>query len=176
MCFIHYTTQFSSDSNQGSDVPTVSGGVLWPDQANKLFYLFGGVYNNGRVQDFTTLWSYDTIYNTWNKTIPDGSQMEISWPSFGASTVTDENVAYYYGGYLSNNSVTGWTSDPLMLNSLVSYDMKTNKWDNRTYDVTPRAQGNLHYIPASDRGMLVYFGGMEQSKSGTTSYVSLLKL
>lgn len=60
----------------------------------------------------------------------------------------------------------------MMQNSLVKYDMNTNKWDSRVYeDRTPRAEGNLHYIPASNRGMLVHFGGLEQKTVGNTSYV-----
>jgi hypothetical protein len=33
-----------------------------------LFYLFGGEYESkGDVQPFNTLWLYDVIYNTWNR-------------------------------------------------------------------------------------------------------------
>lgn len=139
-----------------------------------MFYLFGGVNADTKVHDTASLWSYDTIYNNWTEVVPDGTQLDISWPSFGASDVSDEGVAYYYGGYLGNGSVAGWTGDTIMLNSLVEYDLKTNKWDNRTYDDrTPRAEGSLHYIPASQRGMLVYFGGMEQGTDGNTSYVRI---
>lgn len=160
-----------ADSVQSLEVPSVSGGVLWPDHANKLFYLFGGAYDDGKVKDFTDLWFFDTIYNTWNKTLPDGSQADIRWPAYGASAMTDEGVAYYYGGYLRNDTDPRWKADPLMLNSLVSFDTKTKKWDNHTYNDTPRAQGNLHYIPASHRGMLVYIGGIETIR-GRSSYVS----
>ena len=103
--------------------------------------------------------------------MPDGSQLDISWPVDGASTVTDEGVAYYYGGYLTNKSVLGWNTDALMLNSLVTFDTKTRKWNNRTYDPVPIAEGNMHYIPASDRGMLIYIGGVE-FKNSIATYVS----
>ncbi|KAJ8109048.1 hypothetical protein OPT61_g7738 [Boeremia exigua] len=166
-------TQYK-DLTKSLEVPTVSGGVLWPDEVNKFFYLFGGVYNDGKVPDFNILWSYDTIYNNWTKITPDGSQSEISWPSFGASDITDEGVAYYYGGYLGNSSTAGWSGDRIMLNSLIQYDMTKNTWVNWTYnDKTPRAEGSLHYIPASARGMLVYFGGVEQASPGNTSYASM---
>lgn len=161
----------STNLGQGAEVPTVHNGVLWPDEVNKLFYLFGGAYADGKVPSVNDLWSYDTIYNNWTKITPDGSQMSIKWPNSGASDVTDEGDAYYYGGYLSNISTAGWTGDTIMLSSLVKYDTKTNKWDNRTYDNTPRAEGNLHYIPASKRGMLIYFGGLEQTRAGNINYV-----
>lgn len=147
--------------------------MLWPDQVNKLFYLFGGAYADSEVPDVNSLWSYDTIYNNWTKITPDGTQLAIKWPFLGASDVTDEGDAYYYGGYLSKDSTADWTGDAMMLNSLVKYDTKTNKWDNKTWQGPPRAEGNLHYIPASQRGMLVHFGGLEQTAPGNTSYVCI---
>ncbi|KAF1933018.1 uncharacterized protein M421DRAFT_98183 [Didymella exigua CBS 183.55] len=156
---------------KGPDIPTVSGGVLWPDRVNKLFYLFGGAYDLGsQVKDFTNLWFFDTIYNTWNKTEYDGSQADVAYPYFGASTVTDEGIAYYYGGYLSKSSVLNWQGDKMMLRGLLSYDMNKNLWKNRTYDPIRRAEGSLQYLPASDRGMLVYIGGLETSISGVVNY------
>lgn len=73
-----------------SNVPSVQGGALWADQANKLFYLFGGEYNwttPPPTQD--TLWFFDTIYHTWNTTPTDASAGAISPLSFGASAVDD---------------------------------------------------------------------------------------
>ncbi|KAF1931004.1 uncharacterized protein M421DRAFT_57308 [Didymella exigua CBS 183.55] len=147
------------------DIPSVSGGVLWPDSINKLFYLFGGEYDNTNdVQSFTTLWLYDILYNTWNRSsASDGSLTGINWPALGAGTFTDVGVAYYYGGYLTNLSMPKWTGDRLMLNSLVSFNMNARTWHNSTSGQTPRAEGALHFIPASAAGMLVYFGGVEMS-------------
>lgn len=148
--------------------------MLWPDSTNKLFYLFGGEYDNADdVQSFTTLWLYDIIYNTWNRSsASDGSLTGINWPALGAGTFTDVGVAYYYGGYLTNLSMPKWPGDRLMLNSLISFNMNTRSWQNDTYDQIPRAEGSMHFIPASDAGMLVYFGGVEMD-NGTTSYVGL---
>lgn len=52
--------------------------------------------------------------------------------------------------------------------------MNTRVWRNstRSDDLTPRAEGTLHYIPAANRGMLVYFGGRETSQTtGEVTYV-----
>jgi hypothetical protein len=46
-------------------VPSVSGGVLWPDEVNKVIYAYGGEYGNGQPQQFKQ-WFYDIIYNTWS--------------------------------------------------------------------------------------------------------------
>jgi hypothetical protein len=155
-------------------VPSVSGGVLWPDSTNKLFYLFGGEYDNtDDVQSFTTLWLYDVIYNTWNRSsASDGSLTGIKWPAFGAGAITDTGIAYYYGGYLTNLSMPKWGNDRLMLSSLISFNMNTRSWQNQTYDEVQRAEGTMHFIPASDAGMLVYFGGLEMNGNGS-SYVSM---
>jgi hypothetical protein len=148
--------------------------VLWPDSTNKLFYLFGGEYESkGDVQPFNTLWLYDVIYNTWNRSSAlDGSPTDMKWPAFGAGTITDTGTAYYYGGYLTNLSVPGWSDERLMLSSLASFNMNTQTWSNHTYEQTPRAEGTLRFIPASSDGMLVYFGGLE-TNNGTVEYVSV---
>jgi hypothetical protein len=77
-------------------VPTTSGGVLWPDTTNKLFYLFGGEYDEvTEVQDFTNLWFFDVIYTTWNESSASGdSQTDVAWPAFGAGAVSDAGIAY----------------------------------------------------------------------------------
>lgn len=115
------------------------------------------------------------MYDTWNRsTSSHAYQPRISWPAFGAGTTTDEGVGYYYGGYLNEKSVLGWNGAPLMLNSILSYDMNKGKWKNQTYEETPRAEGSLHYIPAGERGMLVYLGGVE-IQDGLTSFVRIIR-
>jgi hypothetical protein len=170
-------SQHTLTVHQDPEVPSVSGGVLWPDTTNKLFYLFGGEYSTANdVQSFTTLWLYDVIYNTWNRSsASDGSLTDMKWPAFGSGTVSDTGTAYYYGGYLTNLSMPKWSGERLMLNSLTSFNMNTRSWSNDTYDQTPRAEGTLHFIPASAGGMLVYFGGVEMNNSVAT-YVSFRHL
>lgn len=92
----------------------------------------------------------------------------VSSVSFGASVVVDDSaLAYYYGGWLSNASVLGWDGDPVAQPGLLIYDMIANTWQNNSfYDSTPRAEGVMFYIPASDEGMIVYFGGV-QNLNGT---------
>ncbi|KAJ8116246.1 hypothetical protein OPT61_g2273 [Boeremia exigua] len=136
-------------STRGSEVPSVSGGILWPDTTNKLFYLYGGEYKEPTdVKNFTSLWFFDVIYNTWNR------------------TVTDSGTAYYYGGYLSKKNTPEWGVNPHMISSLISFDMDTKTWSNHTYDDNiPRAQGILQYLPVSTSGMLLYLGGLERGDS-----------
>jgi Kelch motif len=64
------------------------------------------------------------------------------------------------GGWLNNETVAGWGAPPLATANLIKYDMETNSWTNNTGpDLTGRAEGVLSYIPASDAGLLIYFGG-----------------
>jgi hypothetical protein len=162
--------------SQNPSVPIVSGGALWPDPVNKIFYLYGGEHSDPKQKtgqgDFT-LWYYDTIYNRWDSPSADGSKLRISWPTLGASAVSDQGIAYYYGGYLTNASDLDTSGQPVMQSALISYNMDSRVWVNDTGSTTPRAEGSMHHLPASDRGMLVYFGGVEGNSSGVDpAYVS----
>lgn len=149
---------------------------MWPDDVNKIFYLYGGEYNESKKRPAGggfTLWYHDTVCDKWVSPGADGSKLKISWPALGASAVSDQGVAYYYGGYLTNSSDLGTTGEPVMQSALISYDMDSRVWVNNTGSRTSRAEGSLHYLPASDRGMLVYLGGVEGNSSGGDSiYVS----
>jgi hypothetical protein len=152
-----------------ADVPVVHGGVLWPDPVNKWLHLYGGEYTEGSPDSFT-LWSYDIIANSW-KTTPV-KNLQISRVSYGAGA-TDESrgVGYYYGGWLSNASVPAFGTTRIPTSGLVSYDYIKDVWTNNTGpDSIPRAEGVLNWIPASDGGMLVQFGGLQFPNAGAGNY------
>lgn len=157
----------------------MSGGVLWPDTVNKYFYLFGGEYFSvdaaqGKDSQGVDLWQFDTIYNNWTKIKPHSSQNLVKWPAFGAGTIHEDGLGYYYGGYFTNKSTSGWSGGRRMLNSLLMFNLSSTVWTNTTRsDKIARAEGVLQYIPASSRGMLVYFGGVETNPStGQVTHVS----
>lgn len=114
--------------------------------------------------ELTARRSFDTIYNNWSVIDNDPSLDFIKAPSFGASAV-DQNsgVAYSYGGFVregASNPRQGGGRTPAR--ELVRYDMVQNQWKNvRVFENTARSSGALFYIPASDEGMLVYFGGVQ---------------
>lgn len=170
--------QAYANLSKPSKVPSVNGGILWPDTVNKLLYLYGGEYGGVSSGDTDTpknftLWMYDAIYNSWNKTREDDTQSRIKRASYGAGVaVQDRAVGYYYGGWLSNDSVPDWgNSPPVALSHLLQYDMLKNTWTNSSGpDSVGRAEGFMVYIPASDTGMLVYFGGIQTSpKNGSVT-------
>lgn len=147
---------------KGSSVPSVSGGILWADEVNKVFHLFGGEYQSS-PEDFT-FWTYDTVLDQWNETNDYQSNVNsIQRVSFGAGTVAQElGLGFYYGGWLSNQSVPGWTGPPMATSHLIRYDMTRGDLNNSTGpDDIGRAEGVMLYLPASDGGLLVYFGGIE---------------
>lgn len=156
-----------------SQAPSVNGGILWPDTVNKILYLYGGEFGTDADSPSNfSLWMYDVIYNTWNASKPDETQDGIQRASYGAGVaVQDRAVGYHYGGWLSNNSVPEWGSSPLALSHLLQYDMLKNTWTNSSGpDSVGRAEGVMLYVPASDTGMLVYFGGVTApSNNGTVS-------
>jgi len=150
-----------------SNVPSTSGGALWPDTVNKRLFLYGGEYQNS-PQGFS-MWNYDVIYDNWTAMAPDTTQSGIQGASFGASyAAQDKGIGYYYGGWVSNATNPNWgTQEPIALSTLLTYDFVHNTWTNNTGpDSIGRAEGSMTYIPASDGGMLVYFGGIQSTIPG----------
>lgn len=154
-----------------ASAPDVQGGVLWADTVNKYLYLYGGEYYQSSPEGFS-FWQYDAIYDNWTTVTPDVSQAGIDRASFGAGLVQEDTAkAFWYGGWLSNASVPAWSDQPMALSFLLEYDLIKNTWTNMTGpDSTGRAEGVMVYIPASDGGMLVYFGGL-QDPLGNGTYV-----
>lgn len=147
---------------KNSTVPSVSGGTLWADEINKCFYLFGGEYQ-GNPSDFT-FWSYDTLLNQWNETQYESNVDSIERVSFGAGAQIEElGLGFYYGGWINNHTTPGWNGLPMITSNLIRYDFSSGTLNNNTGppDNAGRAEGQLIYLPASDGGLLVYFGGIE---------------
>ncbi|PTD01214.1 hypothetical protein FCULG_00012689 [Fusarium culmorum] len=91
------------------------------------------------------------------------SPQEVQAASFGAGvSIPSRGEAYYYGGWLSNSSIKGWSGPPKASSGLIKYEMDANSWSNLTGpDGTGRAEGAMVFIPVGDGGMLVYFGGTQ---------------
>ncbi|KAF2100652.1 hypothetical protein NA57DRAFT_36448, partial [Rhizodiscina lignyota] len=159
-----------SNLSINSSVPAVSGGILWQDTVNKYLYQFGGQSQTapGRF----SLWRYDIILNQWNQTLSSSAQdSDIQRVNNGAGVAIDEiGVGYYLGGYQSNTSDPGWVGPPKMTSTLIRYDMDAGDFTNNTGpDMVGRAEGVMVFIPASDRGLLIYFGGVMDPYGNGTS-------
>jgi hypothetical protein len=164
--------QLHANLTKNSTIPSVSGGILWADDVNKVFYLYGGEFQN-TPQDFT-FWQYDTILDRWNLT-DDNTLAGITRVSYGAGTsISELGFGFYLGGWVNSQNVPEWSGAPLATSNLIKYDMNANAWTNNTGpDSTGRAEGVMVYLPASDGGLLVYFGGiMDPYKNGTIVGVS----
>ncbi|KAH7129156.1 hypothetical protein EDB81DRAFT_846090 [Dactylonectria macrodidyma] len=151
------------DLNKNDSIPVVSGGVLWGDDVNKRFYLYGGEWNVGYAQEFYHILSYDILYDTWD----DFGLPRINPPpkiaSFGAGVgVSQTGMGYYYGGWISNSSMSGWTQPRTMSSNLYTYAYDSEKFaQGASPDDKPRAEGAMVWIPAGDPlGLLIYMGGV----------------
>ncbi|KAF1839262.1 hypothetical protein BDW02DRAFT_585319 [Decorospora gaudefroyi] len=157
-------SQHANLSKPGN-IPSVSGGYLWADDTNKCFYQFGGEYPEGvSPTDVFSMWTYDVPLNQWNATDTKGDK-SLQRVSFGAGTqVESRGLGFYLGGWLSNRSTLGWTGPPMATNGLIQFDMSTGELKNRSGpDDTGRAEGHLLFLPVSDSGILIYFGGIEDT-------------
>ncbi|KAG6353467.1 hypothetical protein INS49_005648 [Diaporthe citri] len=161
--------QLHANLSKNGSIPDVNGGVLWGDDVNKVFYLFGGDFYGTPPTPFN-LYSYDILNDSWDNLGPP-SQSGINPISYGAGVgISELGLGFYYGGWLSNNSVPGWSGAPMATTGLVKYDMDQGSWTNNTGpDSTRRAEGTMNYLPASDGGLLIYFGGVQELENGTTT-------
>lgn len=157
--------QLYANLTKNSSIPSVSGGTLWADNINKRFYLFGGEYYQQPPPPQFVLWSYDVINSGWVSFGPP-TQVSINSVSYGAGVaIAERGEGYYFGGFISNNSVSSWTGPPVAVPGLVKYSMESNLWTNNTRpDSIGRAEGAMVFIPISDEGMLVYFGGVQDQR------------
>jgi hypothetical protein len=153
---------------KNSTVPSVSGGILWGDEVNKCFYLFGGEFHD-TPSDFS-FWTYDTLLNQWNETAYTSNTKSMQRVSFGAGTQVEElGVGFYYGGWMNNHTSPNWNGAPMASTNMIRYDYSGHTLNNNTGpDNVGRAEGSMVYLPASDGGLLVYFGGVEQSNGNIT--------
>jgi hypothetical protein len=146
---------------KNSSVPDVAGGVLWQDEVNKVFWLYGGEFS--QAPSVFELWGYDVILDQWNlSTATVASTSLVQRVSYGAGVASSENgKGFYYGGYLNNLTNPLWSGPQIATSNLIIFDMDGNTLTNNTgYDSTGRAEGTMVFIPASAAGLLIYFGGV----------------
>ena len=161
--------QLYANLSKNATIPSVHGGALWADNVNKRFYLFGGEYYQQPPSQKFTLWSFDTLYKTW-ESFGSPDQDQIAAVSYGAGvSVSELGKGYYYGGWKSNNTVPGMAGPPVAQSGMVKYSMDTNVWSTDLGpDSVGRAEGAMVFIPIGDGGMMVYFGGVQDSQGNGT--------
>ncbi|KAH7111664.1 hypothetical protein B0J13DRAFT_461829 [Dactylonectria estremocensis] len=154
---------FNISLSKNDSIPSVAGGVLWPDSVNKRFYLYGGERMQGFPSGSYRLLSYDIIYDKWD----DFGEPDISpapeIAAFGAGVgVSETGRGYYYAGWISNTSMNGWSKNRTMTPNFYSYEYDTGEFHREASpDTSPRAEGGMVWIPAGDtNGLLVYMGGL----------------
>jgi hypothetical protein len=146
---------------KNNSIPEVAGGVLWQDEVNKIFWLYGGEFS--AAPSPFELWGYDVILNQWNQSAASfASTSPIQRVSYGAGVaISESGKGFYYGGYLNNLTNPLWSGPQIATSNLIIFDMDKNSLTNNTgYDNMGRAEGTMVYIPASAAGLLIYFGGV----------------
>jgi hypothetical protein len=145
--------------SKNNSIPAVAGGVLWPDEVNKVFWLFGGEFSSAPSP--FQLWGYDVILNQWNMSTAS-SNTDISRASYGAGVASNEAAkGFYYGGYLNKLTNPLWSGPQIATSNLIIFDMVKNSLRNYTGpDNIGRAEGTMVFVPASAAGLLIYFGGV----------------
>lgn len=138
---------------------------------NKRFYLYGGEWNGGFSQEPYRVLSYDILYDKWD----DFGAPNINPPpkiaSYGAGVgVSETGMGYYYGGWISNASMSGWTQPRTMTSNFYTYSYDTGRFTQAASpDKNARAEGTMTWIPAGDSlGLLVYMGGVVDTESNGT--------
>ncbi|ORY69535.1 uncharacterized protein BCR38DRAFT_332031 [Pseudomassariella vexata] len=159
--------QLYANLSKNASMSSTHGGTLWADEVNKKLYAFGGEYYQEPPSDLT-LYSYDVLNDFWEK--HESPPSSIQGVSYGAGvSVSEKGEGYYYGGWLSNNSVPSWSGRRMATANLIKYEMDKGKWSNNTGpDGVGRAEGVMVYAPVSDGGMLIYFGGVQELANGST--------
>lgn len=160
--------QLYSNLSKNHTIPSLQGGVLWPDEVNKRLYQFGG--ESAKDDPATPLrgvYAYDILADAWDYlTFDHAGQPKstvIHRTSYGAGVaIRERGEGYWYGGWASNRSDADWAGGGRAATSyLVKYEMDRNLWTNSSGpDDMARAEGAMVYIPAGDAGMLVYMGGV----------------
>jgi hypothetical protein len=146
------------------NIPSVSGGYIWSDNTNKCFYQIGGEYPDAVPPAEFSVWTYDVLLNQWNTTETTGERA-LQRVAFGAGTeVESRGLGFYFGGWLSSRTTLEYDGPPIATSGLVRFDMSTGELKNISGpDDIGRAEGDLFFLPVSDGGMLIYFGGIEDS-------------
>ncbi|RGP63983.1 hypothetical protein FSPOR_8311 [Fusarium sporotrichioides] len=149
--------------SKNDSIPSVNGGVLWGDEVNKRFYVYGGEWNQGFAQEPYSLLSYDIIYDKWDDFGSPGIAPPPKVASYGAGVgVSETGMGYHLGGWVSNASMSGWTGERTMTSNFYTYSYDSGDFQQAASpEKYPRAEGGMVWIPAGDSlGILVYLGGV----------------
>lgn len=167
--------QIYANLSKNASIPSVSGGIWWADEVNKRIFHYGGDYFENTPNPPEVI-AYDVINDIWNSfgtpNIPIGS---VAWA--GEVSISELGRGYALGGWRSNTSMPGWSGGALATSYLLEYDVVSGIWKNSTGpDNIPKAEGVMVYVPASDNGLLIYFGGGTAPYNNETLVASPMSL
>lgn len=125
------------------------------------------------LPDAFHIWSYDIINDHWDDQGPPSINTPPAIAAFGAGVgVSETGTGYYYGGWVSNTSMSGWLQPPTMSSNFYKYEYDTEQFTlAASPDNKARAEGGMVWLPVGDpEGVLLYFGGIvSNGPNGTTA-------
>ncbi|VUC25921.1 unnamed protein product [Clonostachys rosea] len=162
--------QLHINLDKNRTMPTIAGGILWPDSVNKRFYLYGGNWILPQRAEAFTLTGYDIINDRWDDFGPSKTKLNVSALGAGVG-VSQTGKGYYYGGWISDKSMDGGPKDAAMVSDFYEYTYDDNTFKSlKGIDDRPRAEGGMVWIPTGDwAGVLVYMGGVVGGDGNKTS-------
>lgn len=114
------------------------------------------------------LYKLDTRALTWTKLPQPGGDIVAGARNGGAEFVPGADKGYFVGGMASNytdSKFSNWThGEILTLDTLLTYDMQNNTWQNTTMPFDPFFSSTLIYAPVGEKGILVSLGGSKTPK------------
>lgn len=119
--------------------PSLNKEAFWRDPQQQTAYLWGGWAASNRLPQTRQLWQFtadDDGGGTWDGLIPAhaGDLLNIVRTS-GASAAACNGKALYLGGVASRSTDSWFTEDNtarVSMPGLVTYDMETRSWANKT--------------------------------------------
>ena len=123
------------------------------------------------------MYTYDVLLNQWNKTGSKPAGVSSTQRvAYGAGThIEGLGLGFYLGGWRSSQTDINWTGPAVATADLVRFEYNTGFLSNTSGpgDNVGRAEGQMVYLPVSDNGLIVYFGGIEDlHQNGTATPVS----
>jgi hypothetical protein len=133
--------------------------------------VYGGEDTSGYPSPYH-VWSYDILFDRWDDNGSPNIAVAPNIASYGAGVgVAQTGTGYYYGGWIKNTTMRGYTGSPKMSGDLYKYDYDANEFSSlNPPDQLGRSEGAMVWLEAGDNpGLLVYFGGLVDTFGNGTS-------
>ena len=106
-----------------------------------------------------TIIAYNTVTNTWSNVTVSGGALNIAGRNAGFTTTNPKTGMGFYLGTGSPGDQHSWNIEGLLVFN--GSDPNGLKWTNETADAPIIDAGSMAYIPLSEEGVLIAYGGVD---------------